>query len=343
MKDAMTLYNEVNNNRAVLSGGEIAEVCEEIRKADGDRAWIIYKAKTDGWWTSDVETTCNEIRNAPGNRAMAIYRARYDGWWDSDVTITCEEIRNAPGNRVMAIYFAMTDGWWDSAIATTCNEIRTAPGDSDLAISGAKQDGWWVGAETCTIAEDVPNLALDTSNFNSFIAPGLNEQDQMVMNWLMRNGGVRGITFRVSDVTDQTKIPPETVEMILQKLYESDYIVKTSVGNTGDAHQLHDQAVDDQNRSYFAIVAYTYLNLPSSIKPTAPDRHSGTYVSQTEFKVVGNFIYNLRKTDHRDNATISMVNDVTIAINNHHSDLIGDELAKFVNHLGKCANEYFGK
>ena len=50
------------------------------------------------------------VRKAPGNRAMAIYRARRDGWWPADEAVA--DIRDAPGNRATVIWLARHDGWW---------------------------------------------------------------------------------------------------------------------------------------------------------------------------------------------------------------------------------------
>ena len=79
--DAFDLYIKVVNNRKNLSDVEIAEICEQIRSATGDRAYTIYLARQDGWWTSDNATTCEEIRKAPGDCAIAITLAKMCGWW----------------------------------------------------------------------------------------------------------------------------------------------------------------------------------------------------------------------------------------------------------------------
>jgi len=57
---------------------------DTIRTAPGDRAWVIYRACSDGWWPRDEAVA--DIRTAPGDRAMAIYYARRDGWWPRDDT-----------------------------------------------------------------------------------------------------------------------------------------------------------------------------------------------------------------------------------------------------------------
>lgn len=46
--DANSLY--LNVNKIITTKEKIAEICEQMRQANGDRAWYIYCAKHDGWW-----------------------------------------------------------------------------------------------------------------------------------------------------------------------------------------------------------------------------------------------------------------------------------------------------
>ena len=57
----------------------LSDLCDRIRRMDGNRAWVIYQAKNDGWWIGDA---CADIRDTGGDDvAWAICMAKEAGWW----------------------------------------------------------------------------------------------------------------------------------------------------------------------------------------------------------------------------------------------------------------------
>lgn len=109
---AEDIYEYVDDMIESMTKGEIDTVCEVILEAPGDRAWIIYRAKCDGWWNQNDEDTCKAILDAPGNRASAIYLAKTVGWWNQSDEATCRTIFEASGDREKAINLAKRAGWW---------------------------------------------------------------------------------------------------------------------------------------------------------------------------------------------------------------------------------------
>lgn len=125
---------------------ELKDVCDRVRKAEGDRAFVIYELRLEGLWDQDDETTCKEIRRAPGNRAMTIYFAKRYGWWDQDDETTCRLICESPGTRAWAIYHARPLLWWTLSPAETSLEIMKADDYYITALS--RQKPWWVEPQT---------------------------------------------------------------------------------------------------------------------------------------------------------------------------------------------------
>ncbi len=113
MKLAQEIYADVKRNGThYYSPREFEVICDQIREASGDRAWTIFLAKNEGWWTGDNLSTSRDIIEAPGDRALTIFFAIKEFWWMFDVKTSCDLICIAPGSRAMVIYWAKRDGWW---------------------------------------------------------------------------------------------------------------------------------------------------------------------------------------------------------------------------------------
>lgn len=64
-----------------LSDEEKIQACKAILEAPGDRAWVIYFAKSNGWWRDEVADPCKAILESDGNKTCTIHLAKRDGWW----------------------------------------------------------------------------------------------------------------------------------------------------------------------------------------------------------------------------------------------------------------------
>jgi hypothetical protein len=132
MKLAQEIYAAIKQNGLeYYSPRELRVICDQIREAEGDRAWTILLAKIDGWWDGDDLSTCNDIVSACGNRALALYFAYREKWWVFDTKTTCDMIMEAPGNRAMMIYWAKRDGWWFYSKEKARDAILEAPIDTE--------------------------------------------------------------------------------------------------------------------------------------------------------------------------------------------------------------------